>query len=54
MELHRNTELLAYLQGLLRLLKHSLSLCCCRGMLTLGKQPIKKSEFGLENNSEFK
>lgn len=47
MELHRNTEPLAYLQGLLRLLKHSFSLCCDWGMLTLGKQPIKKSEFGL-------
>lgn len=47
MELHRNTELLAYLRGLLRLLERSLSLHWYWGMLTLAKQPIKESEFGL-------
>lgn len=46
-ELHRNTELLAYFQGLLRLLEHSLILCWYQRMLKLGKQPTNKSELGL-------
>lgn len=48
MEPHSNTELLAYLQGLPRLLEHSLGLCWYRSMLALGKQPIKEREFELD------